>query len=351
MEHDNETERLKAPSTGRLAPSPTGFLHLGNAFAFLMAWLSVRSKAGRLILRMEDIDPDRSRLEYAEAILEDLSWLGLDWDEGPVSGAALSGSCVQSRRLGFYERALEALTAKGVVYPCYCTRKELRTLASAPHVGDEGAPYPGLCRRLTGEERMMREAAGRKPGLRLFTETEDAADLSFNDMILGFQDHTAETRGNDFAVRRPDGVVAYQLAVVVDDMDMGVTEVVRGRDLAVSTPRQILLYRLLGRLNSREKGLCPAYGHLPLIVDTQGERLAKRHKSLTLRALRDAGISSRAVVGYLAHLAGIRAERTPLAPQELVRGFALSAMAAKWKEGNLRLGEDLLEELAYRDRA
>lgn len=322
-----------AVPVGRLAPSPTGYLHLGNAFAFLLAWLSIRSRGGRLVLRMEDIDPDRSRPEFAEAVLKDLAWLGLDWDQGPKPGRALSGPFVQSRRMGLYEAAIKKLEAGRLVYPCYCTRKELRTLASAPHVGDEGAPYPGICRGLTPEERAARQAEGRRPSLRLRTDCPEAQDLSFTDRVLGFQDWTGLTRDNDFAVLRSDGVIAYQLAVVVDDAAMGVTEVVRGEDLAVSTPRQTLLYRLLGANP-------PVYGHVPLLLDAAGERLAKRHKSLEISALRDSGIRPEAVVGFLAGLCRLRPDQTLARPGELTPGFDLAALAEKWKGLKLQLPED-----------
>lgn len=318
--------------TGRLAPSPTGFLHLGNAFTFLMGWLSVRAKKGKVILRMEDIDPERSQPEFAEAVLEDLIWLGLDWDRGPQPGSALSGPYVQSRRIGLYEGAISNLYARNLLYPCFCTRKEVRTLASAPHVGDEGAPYPGTCRGLGPEERTAREAAGRRPNLRVRTDTPESLDLSFVDKVMGFLDLTKITRNNDFAVRRSDGVIAYQLAVALDDASMGVTEVVRGEDLVVSTSRQILLCRLLG-------GKAPVYGHVPLVFNAAGERLAKRHKSLELRALRDAGVRPETVTGFLAWLCGLRAECRQAWPAELVEEFAFAFLSRR-KDFKLQLPAD-----------
>ena len=222
---------------GRLAPSPTGFLHLGNAWAFFLAWLGARSRGGRLILRLEDIDPVRSRPEYAAAIMEDLQWLGLDWD---------GDTYVQSRRLHLYEQAIAELKAKGLVYPCYCTRKELRELASAPHlpsaggqgegVGDVGAPYPGACRNLSATERAALETQGRKSCLRL---EYLARDVRINDLALGECEFKSSDSGGDFALRRSDGVFAYQLAVSVDDANMGITQVVRGGDILASTPRQL----------------------------------------------------------------------------------------------------------------
>ncbi len=303
---------MSTPHTirGRLAPSPTGFLHLGNAWAFLLAWLACRSRNGKLVLRMEDIDPDRSRPAYAEAIIRDLHWLGLDWDEGPDAGGAF-GPYVQSSRMALYAQALERLAAGGHTYPCYCTRKELRTLAGAPHVGDAGAAYPGTCRNLSPERRAELESAGRRPCLRLRCP---AGTYTFEDALSGPLSMTLEDCGGDFALRRSDGVIAYQLAVVVDDGEMGITQVVRGDDLLVSTPRQLALLDLLGYPR-------PEYMHLPLLCDAEGERLAKRHAGLTLAELRDAGVSPASAVGYLAARAGLRERAAPLSPQELLPNF------------------------------
>ena len=333
---------------GRLAPSPTGLLHLGNAYAFLMAWLSVRSKGGSLVLRMEDIDPDRSKPEFVTGIYEDLDWLGLDCDEGPARSAAhavreeggphAEGPCgpyEQSKRLGLYDALLADFCRKGLAYPCYCTRKELRMLASAPHVGDEGAPYPGTCRSLTEAERAARESVGRRPALRLNTDAAlrhaaaPCALLSFCDGVLGPQRFSLADCGGDFALRRSDGVVAYQLAVVADDAAMGITEVVRGDDLLLSTPRQILLFRLLGNEP-------PDYAHVPLLHDAAGERLAKRHKSLALASLRAAGAAPEAVVGYLGWLAGFLERPQPARPGEMSAAFSLESLRGRY----LRLPED-----------
>ena len=367
---------------GRLAPSPTGNLHLGNAFAFLMAWLSVRSQGGRLVLRMEDIDPDRSRPEYTGGILRDLAWIGLDWDEGPDVGGPC-GPYVQSRRLPLYEAILAAFTEKGLVYPCYCTRKDLRTMAAAPHVGDEGVPYPGTCRTLAPSRCAEYERQGRRPALRLSVDASLAflgsSPLSpcspsgdgcsppppeseagkilhhpfsltgFTDRIRGVQNITLAECGGDFALRRSDRVIAYQLAAAADDAAMGITEVVRGNDLISSTPRQILLLRLIRRLiptvfPPSPGGLprLPVYAHIPLVYDASGERLAKRHKALELRALREAGIVPGAVAGYLAFLAGLLERPSRIRPQELMTAFRLSSLAGR----HPRLPEDALGELA-----
>ena len=297
---------------GRLAPSPTGHLHLGNAWAFVLAWLAARSAGGSVVLRMEDIDPDRSREAYAAAIVEDLHWLGLDWD-GDVT--------VQSHRLDTYTRAMQLLEAAGHLYPCYCTRKELRTLAGAPHVDDTGAPYPGLCRDLSQADRARLQGQGRRPAWRLRCPPahDPAGRMDFVDGVYGPQSFTLAECGGDFALRRSDGVFAYQLAVVLDDAATQVTQIVRGRDILVSTPRQIWLQTLLGLPR-------PTYAHIPLLLDEQGERLAKRHQSLSLRALREAGTRPEAVMGLLAHLARLRQSPSPCRVQELCVGFSLATL-------------------------
>ena len=306
---------------GRLAPSPTGRLHLGNAWAFLLAWLAARSAGGQVVLRMEDIDPERSRPEYADALMADLHWLGLDWDEGPDAPGPC-GPYEQSRRLESYAAALDSLTAAGRVYPCFCTRKELRELASAPHAatpplaGDGSPAYPGTCRNLTREQQAELLRQGRKPALRL--RCDDAA-LAFDDRVAGPQRHTLAQCGGDFALRRSDGVFAYQLAVVLDDIAMNISQVVRGDDILTSTPRQLFLYQLLNAAP-------PHYAHLPLVLDAQGERLAKRHQSLTLAELRAAGVSAGAVVGYLAWRAGLQNAPHKRSAAELAPGFSFAAL-------------------------
>ncbi|MDE7372313.1 MAG: tRNA glutamyl-Q(34) synthetase GluQRS [Desulfovibrio sp.] len=337
MSHSESAEETKAPDArpvvGRLAPSPTGLLHLGNAWAFLLAWLSARSKGGRVLLRMEDLDPQRSRPDYAAAIVEDLHWLGLDWDAGPEEGDAAPGlgPMTQSRRGHIYAGAMARLESAGLTYPCFCSRKELRQLASAPHAGEEGPAGPDPCRSLTAPERERLVAAGRHAALRLRSPGEA---VRFNDMFRGPQAFSPEAFGGDFALRRSDGVVAYQLAVAVDDGLMGVTDVVRGRDLLPSTPRQLLVMRFLGLTP-------PAYAHIPLLLDSEGERLAKRHASLSLAALRAAGATPEAVVGYLGRLAGINPGGVPVRPQELVGRFSPAALP----RGDLRVMEEDMARL------
>ncbi len=323
------TVRECAPVRGRLAPSPTGLLHLGNAWAFFMAWLLCRKEQGSLVLRMEDIDPQRSRREFAEAVIQDLHWLGLDWDEGPneiePTGTGGGAPYVQSLRQSVYEQVLRRLDAAGLLYPCFCTRKELRSLAGAPHVGDEGAPYPGTCRELTPQQRELRRAAGRRPALRLRCPE---VCIAFTDGIQGAQWMTPSDWGGDFALQRSDGVVAYQLAVAVDDGMMRISQVVRGRDILSSTPRQILLFRLLGFSE-------PQYLHLPLVCDSEGERLAKRHQGLSLRSLREEGVSAQALLGYLAWKAGLTAEPAPIHPHAFLdRGIVFPGW---WKQRDIML--------------
>ncbi len=301
---------------GRLAPSPTGFLHLGNAWSFLWAFVQARSQGGKLYLRMEDIDPERSRQEYALAIEEDLRWLGLYWD-----GAVL----YQSQQQADYAATLQVLEDKKLIYPCYCTRKELRSMAYAPHIDDAGAPYGGLCRHLTNEERLTKEALGRKNCVRLNCSAKETQSIDFQDAVYGKQMYTLEACGGDFALRRSDGVIAYQLAVVVDDAKQGITHIVRGSDILVSTPRQLYLMELLGY--SR-----PQYAHVPLLLDHEGQRLAKRHASLSLQALRLAGVSASRVLGLLAYLAGFRESIQDLHALELCKDFSFSVFKAK-KQG------------------
>ena len=232
---------------GRFAPSPSGRMHLGNVFSALMAWLSVRSAGGTMVLRIEDLDPDRCRPEYAEQLKDDLRWLGLDWDVEQTP---------QSRRTEAYRERFERLREMGLVYPCYCSRGELHA-ASAPHASDGNVIYAGTCRNLTEEERAGKT---RRPAWRLIVPDEE---FTFHDGLQGeYRENLARECG-DFIIRRSDGVYAYQLAVVTDDAEAGVTQIVRGRDLLSSTPRQIYLQRLLGLPT-------PEYYHVPLLVAPDG---------------------------------------------------------------------------------
>jgi glutamyl-tRNA synthetase len=246
-------------SDGRFAPSPTGSLHLGNLRTALLAWLFARSAGARFLIRVEDLDRSRVRTGIEEAQLSDLRAIRLDWD-GPIVR--------QSERMELYEEAIERLEAEGLLYPCYCTRAEIRAAASAPHGISAADRYPGTCRDLTAAQRAEREAAGRPPALRVRSEDER---IAFEDRLRGRFEEVVD----DFVVRRNDGTPAYQLAVVVDDARQEVGEVVRGADLADSTPRQILLARFLGLPE-------PTYAHVPLVLGPDGRRLAKRHGAVAL---------------------------------------------------------------------
>src|SRR3954464_886034 len=248
-----------SPHDGRFAPSPTGTLHLGNLRTALLAWLFARSADARFLVRMEDLDTGRVRERFYDEQLHDLAALGLDWD-GPVVR--------QSERLALYADAVDRLRADGLVYECWCTRAAIREAAPAPRGALPGGAYPGTCLRLTAAERAEREASGRPPALRV---RADAATVTFEDRLPG----AGRGRGDDFVVRRNDGAYAYNLAVVVDDADQGVGEVVRGADLLETTPRQLLLARLLALPE-------PRYAHVPLVLGPDGARLAKRHGAVTL---------------------------------------------------------------------
>ena len=306
---------------GRLAPSPTGHLHLGNAWAFLLSWLAARHERGEILLRIEDIDSQRSRSQFVDGILEDLQWLGLDWDFIPETKkttleCSLSGFYLQSRRSDLYAEALAQLEQENWLYPCFCSRSALRNIATAPHIDDVGIVYPGTCRNLTSAQRKKLLAQGRQPSLRLRCPE---GVIHFNDAVQGTQCLTLEACGGDFVLRRSDGVVSYQLAVAVDDGHMGVTQVVRGRDILLSTPRQIVLLRLLGYS-------IPEYAHVPLLLDANGQRLAKRHNALSLRTLRQSGANACNVIGLLGYLAGINPFGSPATPAQLLSRFKLSCL-------------------------
>lgn len=288
---------------GRFAPSPTGELHLGNARTALLAWLWTRSAGGSFALRVEDIDVQRVRPGLAAAQLDELRWLGLDWDGEAV---------FQSQRNHLYEAALGRL--RHHVYECFCSRAEIAAAASAPH-GDEGPRYPGTCAQLTRAQAAERRRT-REPALRLRVPP---GTIEFDDAIAGPQRFDLSLLTGDFVLRRADGIFAYQLAVTVDDSAMGITQVLRGADLLSSTPRQILLYRLLGQ---RE----PRWAHAPLVLSAAGKRLSKRDRSLSLSALRAAGKDPRHVVAELARMSGLR-PYPRCAPPDLVEGFSLDRLS------------------------
>ena len=294
---------------GRFAPSPTGFLHLGNLWCALLAWLSAKAAGGTLVLRMEDLDPARCRADYAARLLEDLCWLGLSWDEGPDVGGP-AGPYVQSDCGALYAAALERLARRAELYPCYCTRADLHA-ANAPHLADGTVVYGGRCRGLSPAQRAAREAAGRRGALRIAAPDET---IRFTDKLLGPQRQNLAAECGDLILRRADGVYAYQLAVVVDDGRMGITQVVRGRDLVFSTARQLYLQRLLGLPQ-------PDYYHVPMLVNPAGQRLSKREQSLGAAALRGR-YTARELCGELAAMAGLTDTPAPVRPAELLEVFS-----------------------------
>lgn len=283
---------------GRLAPSPTGFLHVGHARTFWTAWQRARDAGGTLVMRMEDLDPDRSKQSYAEAAMEDLRWLGIRWQEGPDRGGPYA-PYVQSKRKNLYLAAWRKLLRGGHLFPCRCSRKDLEAALSAPHerLGqqpgkleplDDEPIYPGTCRHLQGYTPQLPGPTSvdfeSPEGGNWRFRVPDGAVVEFDDLNLGPQRFVAGQDFGDFLVWRRDGVPSYQLACVVDDAEMRITEVVRGADLLKSTARQILLNRALGYSD-------PAWFHCRLVVDHNGRRLAKRHDALSLRALRQSGLT------------------------------------------------------------
>ncbi len=285
---------------GRFAPSPTGSLHLGNLRTALVAWLTARSVGGEFIVRMEDLDRMTSSPEHEVGQLESLRALGLDWDGEVVR---------QSERFGLYQEAIDRLRGDGLVYECYCTRREIREAVRAPQGAEPGGAYPGTCRHLTDDERTALREAGRRPALRLLT---DSREESFDDRFSGRQSGPVD----DLVLQRNDGVPAYNLAVVVDDSVQGVTEVVRGDDLLASTSGQILLHRLLGLR-------VPEYVHIPLVLAPDGSRLAKRHGAVTLADLAERGSSPADVCARLAESLGIDIGGRPVTAPDLLDRFDL----------------------------
>lgn len=294
-------------TVGRFAPSPSGRMHLGNLFCSLLAWLSAKAEGGKIVLRIEDLDAERCPREFAALLEEDFRWLGLTWDEGGSSGGP-AGSYYQSRRADIYLEYFKKLQATGRVYPCFCTRSQLKA-ASAPHREDGTPIYNGQCRRLSPAEK--EERARQHPPASRFWVPEKT--IAFTDGHLGpYSEYLPDDCG-DFVLRRGDGVFAYQLAVVVDDALMGVNQVVRGADLLQSTPRQLLLYELLGLKP-------PKFYHLPLLLAPDGRRLSKRDGDVSLELLKEK-YTPRQVVGRLAFLAGLLDEPREADPLELAEIF------------------------------
>lgn len=280
---------------GRLAPSPTGYLHIGHARTFWQAFARARNASGTLVFRNEDLDPQRSRADFVEAMFEDLRWLGICWQEGPDVGGPFA-PYEQSRRRDSYLQTWKTLLDRGFLYPCTCSRRELSRIAQAPHEGgaarieaDETPMYPGTCRSSAAAFDALRRAE-HPSGVNWRFRVPDGEAIEFEDLSLGPQRFIAGRDFGDFAVWRRDDVPAYQLAVVADDVAMRITEIVRGADLLLSTARQIRIYRAL------EQTL-PRWFHCPLVVDEQGNRLAKRHDALSVRALRRQGWVPEKVLG------------------------------------------------------
>ncbi len=283
---------------GRFAPTPSGRMHPGNVFAALIAWLSVRSRGGEMVLRMEDLDIQRTSAEYAAVLRDDLRWLGLDYDRETLP---------QSRRSAVYDVYFDRLAQMGLLYPCYCTRSQLHSV-NAPHLSDGTYVYPGTCRRLTAGERT---GFGRKPAWRVIVPDRT---WTVEDLARGHSEWNLARDCGDMVVRRADGVYVYQLAVTVDDGEAGVTEVVRGADLLSSAPRQMYLQELFGFPH-------PAYGHVPMLLSPDGRRLSKRDRDLDLGALRDR-IRPETLIGALAFASGLIDRETAISARELAAEFS-----------------------------
>ena len=295
---------------GRFAPTPSGRMHLGNVFSALMAWASVRSQNGSLILRVEDLDIRAHNPQYTSLLLDDLQWLGLTWDKGPY---------YQSRRTELYQEALLDLRQQGLLYPCFCSRADLHA-AQAPHASDGTYVYAGTCRNLSQSER--KELSSHKiPATRIHVPNKIYA---FEDKVYGSTSQNLAESCGDFIVQRADGVFAYQLAVVVDDADMDITEVVRGSDLLSSTPRQLYLQDMLGLSH-------PTYAHLPLLVAPDGRRLSKRNHDLDLGVLRSQGKTPEEILGFLAYCVGLAEENEPLSAVQIANRFSWETLRAHRK--------------------
>ena len=299
---------------GRFAPSPTGRMHLGNAFSALLSYLSIKSKGGKWVLRIEDLDRSRCKYEYARQLEEDLQWLGLEWDEG---GADNTDYC-QSSRSGIYEHYFNLLNNTGLVYPCFCTRADINA-AGAPHQSDGRVIYSGKCRpeRLGGNFKNLGNQP-RKPSWRICVPDRDE---SIDDLHYGPVGINLARNCGDFIIRRSDGTAAYQLAVVVDDALMGISEVVRGRDLLLSAPQQQWLHNLLGFTP-------PQFGHLPLLCAQDGRRLCKRDRDMDFGELRKR-YSAEELIGILGHIAGLTDTDEPTTARELIKKFSWDRIPAE----------------------
>ena len=297
---------------GRFAPSPSGRMHLGNVYAALLSWLSVKKKGGSWVLRIEDLDPQRCKLEYALQLEDDLRWLGLDWDEGGTENRGDCGPYLQSQRSEIYEEYLNRLHKTGLTYPCTCTRADIMA-TQAPHESDGRIVYKGTCRPLAMPNHTVTEYphSGKQAATRLYVPDKQ---ISFTDGHYGAQSVNLATHCGDFVLRRKDGAWAYQLAVVVDDALMGITEVVRGRDLLLSASQQIYLYDILSLQT-------PDFIHFPLLCNNERQRLSKRDKSLDMGILRS-HYTPEQIIGKIAYYAGQTDRPEPMNPEELLKIFA-----------------------------
>lgn len=300
---------------GRFAPTPSGRMHLGNVFSALIAWLSVKSRGGEMVLRMEDLDTQRTSREYGEILRQDLTWLGLSWDRETEP---------QSSRSAVYDRYFDRLRQQGLLYPCYCTRSQLHSV-NAPHLSDGTYVYPGTCRNLTEEQQA---AFDRKPAWRV--RVPDRL-WSLEDRIQGHYESNLARDCGDMVVRRADGVYVYQLAVTVDDGEAGVTEVVRGSDLLSSAPRQMYLQELFGFPH-------PTYAHVPMLLSPDGRRLSKRDRDMDMGTIR-AKMPPEALLGTLAYTAGLLPTNAPISAKELAETFSWE----KLKKEDIRIDGVLVD--------
>lgn len=306
----NNSAVSEAPLKGRFAPSPTGRMHAGNIYSALCSWLIVKSTGGSIVLRVDDLDPERSKPAFADQVMRDFEQLGLFWDEGPF---------FQQGREEAYRAAFEKVSDGAPVYPCFCTRADLHA-ASAPHLGERNV-YQGTCRQLTAQQQAERQREGRPCAWRVQVPDEP---LRFQDLLQGPQTSNLACDCGDFVIRRADHAFGYHLATVVDDAEQGVNCVVRGIDLLSSTPQQIYLQRLLDLET-------PVYGHMPLLVNLEGKRLAKRDRDAALDALLATYRTPEALVGHIAHIGGLQDEDQPASPQQLLQVFNLEKFASKAK--------------------
>lgn len=313
---------------GRLAPSPTGGLHLGHARTFLVAWLAARQAGGRVVLRIEDIDASRVRAVAIQGAIDDLQWLGLDWDEGPDCGGP-HGPYLQSERKQSYDDALDRLKREGWVYPCVCSRADIARAATAPHVEDRTPRYPGTC-----ANRTPKDVAGFGDRPYAWRFRVPPGDVAWDDLVMGPMRLDPCHEGGDFVVGRSSGEPAYQLAVVHDDATMGVNQVIRGDDLIESTPRQILLYRAFGWQP-------PRFGHVSLVLGPDGRRLAKRDESIKLATLRARQVDPLRLVGWLALSCGFTTELRPARPADWIGRLVLDELPKSPWQLDARILADL----------